>query len=845
VLGVRIAVVAGAYFIGAWIGLRFAFENRNVTAFWPPTGIAVAALVIWGDRVLPGVAIGAFVANLTNGAGLPTAAAITVGNTLGPFVAVKALRAVKFKDTLDRTRDVLALFFIGGFAAMTVSATLGTAALWLTGAIADDSITSVWSVWWVGDAIGVALFAPLLLAVRRRLIVLRSAHPDRVVRRRSEGLLLILVTSVAAYGAFNVGILLPYVVFVPIVWASLRFEQLGAAMVSVLVAAIAVLETAAGHGPFTFLSDTENLVSLQTFNATVAFTSLLLATVIRERRRAERVLRSSEELYRKLFEQANDFVCIHDPDGRITYANAAAERITGYSRERLHAMTIAELVAPESLRVVRRMMHRQFAQAGEPLTYEIDVVGTSGRRVSLEVSTALVYDGADPAGVQIIGRDITTRRLAEEQLRQYALHDELTDLPNETLMRERIQYAMTHVRHDGTKLALLLLDLDGFRHLNESLGTEKGDAFLRDVGATLTANLSVTDSVARLRGDEFALLMAPLDSTDAAIELARKLIRDVEAQGTEAEVSASVGITVFPGDAQDAATLLQQADVAMHVAKNAGGAGHAVYGPGQDQEGIRRYALQEDLTRAVATNDLKLLFQPKIAVDTLGTVGVECIVRWDHPRYGPIPASELDQMVQYPEMSDALMAWTLRDSLTRCRLWIDAGHEISVAVNVSRREIAKTSLVDAVRRELDQTGVPPERLLVEVAESDITDDASQSVLARLTDMGARLSVDHFGTGYSSLVHLRRLEVAEIKIDASFVRGLTTDDEDKAIAHSIIKLGHNIGIPVLADGIETRETWTRLIELGCDLAQGPLICEPVPAAQLESWLRTPSWTGRVG
>jgi diguanylate cyclase (GGDEF)-like protein/PAS domain S-box-containing protein len=843
-LVVKIGVVAVAYYLGARLGLRLAFANRNVTAVWPPTGIAVAALISWGFRIVPGVAIGAFLANLTNGAKPETAALITVGNTLAPIAASLALKYLTgFRRSLQRVRDVLALFFVGGFGAMTISATAGTATLWATHALGDTSIASVWVVWWVGDAIGVMLFAPLLL-----LAGMLPRVTDRVLERRSEAFALMLITAVTTVAAFNMRILLPYVVIVPMVWAAFRFEQIGAATVTLLVTIIAVAETAAGRGPFSFLSSTENLVSLQTFNATVGLTALLLAAVIHERGRAELALRMSEERYRRLFEQANDLVCIHDLDGNLTYVNAAAERITGYSRDRLVSMKINDLVAPEYARVVTRMITRQIERPSDATTYEIDVVGTNGKRVALEVSTTLVHQDGTPVAAQLIGRDITWRRFAEDRLRQQALHDPVTGLPNRALLQERLEYAVVLARRDDRRLALLLLDIDSFGDVNEAVGHQHGDGVLREIGVRLQGLLREADTVARLGGDEYAILLTSVGDDRAVATVADKLVAEIgvpfDVGDVQLEISASIGIALFPDHADSVETLTQRADIAMYVAKRRGGGAYVTYKPELDRHSIRRHALRTELESALAMQSFVLHFQPKIDMATMGTIGVESLIRWMHPRLGLVSPGEFIPLAEDAGLIQPITTWVIEESLRRCTTWIDAGLDLSVAVNISAPALVDDDLVGRLETALGRSGVPASKLILEITESDVMNEAIHTTLGRIGGLGVRLSVDDFGTGHSSLHQLGRLPVSEIKIDRSFVAGMGANDDHREVVRSVVELGRNLGLVVVAEGVETRETWNRLATLGCDQAQGFLMCKPVPAPALESWMMTPSWTGRV-
>lgn len=838
----RMALVAAAYYLGARLGLRLAFDNRNVTAVWPPTGIAVAALLIWGPRMWPGVAIGAFAANLANDAGATTAGAITVGNTLAPLVATYFLRRIfRFEATLERVRDVLALF-VSALAAMTLSATAGTAALLVTGAAGADTVRSVWLVWWVGDSIGVVLFAPFLLVMSgvRRASALGA--------RAAEAVALVAVTALSTYLVFRATVPLVYLLFIPLVWASLRFEQVGAACMTVVLTVVAVLETAAGRGPFTGMSPTLDLISLQIFNASVGFTSLVLAAVMHERTRAERALRSSEERYRKLFEQANDLVCVHDTEGNLTYANAAAEHITGYARERLLTMNISELVAPEHLRVVRRTAQRQLSGETDATTYEVDVIGTGGRRASMELSTTAVQEDGEAIGIQLIGRDITSRKLAEDRLRQQALLDELTELPNRTLFRERLEHGLALAKRDGGQLALVMIDVDDLKAVNDAHDHRAGDEVLKQLGARLRSVFREPETVARLGGDEFAVVLPALAAGKIPSVLGEQVLGEIGASffvgDVAIDVSASIGIAVYPEHAGDADAITQRAELAMLACKRAGGAAYAIYRPEHDSHSARRFALLDELHAAVHSDDLFVHYQPKIAAATMQTVGVECLVRWHHPRLGSVPPFEFIPMAEASGLMPAITSRVVRDALRRCAVWRDAGIELTVAVNISRSDLQDGTFIDRLRESLSETGVAPESFILEVTESNVTDVALHSMLKRIRAMGVQLSVDDFGTSSSSMVHLRRLEVSEIKVDRSFVGRLTTSKEDEEIARQIIQLGHNIGVPVVAEGVETRHTWDRLVELGCDQAQGNLICKPVAAAELESWLRTPAWSGRV-
>ena len=282
----------------------------------------------------------------------------------------------------------------------------------------------------------------------------------------------------------------------------------------------------------------------------------------------------------------------------------------------------------------------------------------------------------------------------------------------------------------------------------------------------------------------------------------------------------------------------------MFAAKRSGGDAYSVYSPEQDSHGARRLVLLDELHSAIADNALTLHFQPKIELTSMRTVGVESLLRWDHPRMGLVPPIEFVPLAESSGVIHEITTWVLNESLRLCSIWDEAGHELTVAVNISTASLVDGRIVDTVTAAIDRSHVAPERLVLEIAERAVMEESVHAVVMRLSSLGVRISVDDFGTASSSIANLKRLAIGEVKIDRSFVGGMATNSDDRDITRSIIELGHNLNVPVVAEGVETRETWNKLSGLGCDQAQGYLICPPVPAAELESWLLTPAWSGRV-
>ncbi len=441
-----------------------------------------------------------------------------------------------------------------------------------------------------------------------------------------------------------------------------------------------------------------------------------------------------------------------------------------------------------------------------------------------------------------------TRRIQRQldEIEHRALHDELTGLPNRALFRDRAQQAIAAARRDGGAATVLLLDVDRFREVNDTLGHEAGDALLLELGARLEAVLRESDTLARLGGDEFGILL-PAAAAEEALRLAARVhegIAEPVAVGEfPLDVSASVGVASFPEHGEDADALLQHADVAMYLAKDAH-AGTAVYDVEQDTSDAARLALAGELRRAIEQGELVVHYQPKAELSTGRIVGVEALVRWEHPEHGLLPSGRFVPIAERTGLIRPLSLHVLGGAIAQCRAWRDDGLELDVAVNLTIPDLLDLELPDRIAALLDVHGLDPGRLELEITESSILADPFRvrQVLARLHEMGLRLAIDDFGTGYSSLAYLKRLPVQAIKIDRSFVSGMCGDPSDATIVRSTIDLGRNLGLAVVAEGVETLETWNALRGLGCSLAQGYLVGRPLPAdelvAQLGATARSP-------
>jgi diguanylate cyclase len=424
--------------------------------------------------------------------------------------------------------------------------------------------------------------------------------------------------------------------------------------------------------------------------------------------------------------------------------------------------------------------------------------------------------------------------------RHQALHDSLTGLPNRTLFQDRAEHALQAARRTGEQIAVMLIDLNRFKDVNDTLGHQYGDLLLRQVADRFSARVRASDSVARLGGDEFAVLLrgtSPEDAVATARRLTEVLRESFTVKDISLDVDASIGIALTGPDT-DVETALRHADIAMYEAKSRHQS-HAVYELTRDDHTVARLALLGDLRRAISGGELFLHYQPKISASTGELHSVEALVRWRHPTRGLLPPAEFIPLAESTAVIHPLTAEILRQALQQARAWLDQGWRIPVAVNISARSLVDHTFAAQVGSLLHSMGVPASLLSLELTEGAIMVDPRNAlaVLQSLHVMGVGLSIDDFGTGYSSMAYLKDLPVQELKIDRSFVMGMATADSDAVLVRSAIDLGHNLGLHVVAEGVEDAATQQALTAMGCDLLQGYHVRRPVTAADLGPWIQT--------
>ncbi len=442
-------------------------------------------------------------------------------------------------------------------------------------------------------------------------------------------------------------------------------------------------------------------------------------------------------------------------------------------------------------------------------------------------------------------RDVTDRKRVEQALEHQALHDMVTDLPNRTLLRDRLRQAVLAARRRNTQVALLFIDLDRFKELNDTFGHQAGDTVLREVGERFVDAVRASDTVARLGGDEFAVLIPLAADREEAVMVARRVLASLQEpftiEGESAFIEASIGVVLCPEHGEDVQTLMRRADVAMYAAKRAG-SGMQVYEQEKDLHSPSAIGLAGDLRHSLERGELLLHYQPIVDLARGACVGVEALCRWQHPTRGLVSPAMFIPLAEENGFIRQLGVWTMEEAM-RVISGANGAAVPIMSVNLSMRNLRGTDLAAKLAEIMERTGADPSRLKFEITETAMMADAEHTleVLRELQRMGIRLSIDDFGTGYSSLAYLQRLPVDDIKVDRSFVLSTLKNSSDEAIVRSTIELAHNLGLKSIAEGVEDQATLDRLRDLGCDNAQGYYIGRPMPLAELELWLKTSAWS----
>ncbi len=961
----RGSLLALAYFAASQLGLKFALVGHAVTLFWPSSGIALAAVLLFGYRVLPAIFIGAFFSNLTTGLSPIAVAGMATGATMEAWLgAWLLLRLPNFHHRLSEVHDVYRLAFYGGVLSTLSSALAGSTILLAVHAIAPDRYVLTALLWWMGDGLGVVLFAPAILAfaLHKPLSWTRAQITEVMLLLLMLATLLLLVFDYFS-GIFNFMHFGMFVLFPVIVWAGMSFNQRCVSSILILVFLVAVTATLNGFGPFAG-NDLRGVSELWLYIVFLTLLGISVSALNYQRTRAMKALQANQDalnraqaiggvgswqldLQRNHMEWSDEtsrifgmggsdhvdyeayLARVHPDDkdkvrqawikalhcgtydvehrivvdGRIkwvreqanldfdantkraVFAIGTAHDITAHKEEesalRLAARVFessGEAILVTDARVNIVAVNHAFVQMSgyrseevlgrnpgilasgrHPPEYyramwdDIDTHGywqgeiwdkhKSGRIYPKWMSITTVRDEkGDVANYISIGRDTTEETEAEKNIHFLAYYDVLTGLPNRTLLRDRLGQLIAASHRDRHQFALLFLDLDRFKYINDSMGHSVGDRLLQSVAMRIQESVREGDTVARLGGDEFIVLLREAGESAAAL-VAQKLLSALatpyDLDGQVIATQASIGISIYPDHTQDADILIKNADMAMYRAKEEGRNNYQFFAKEMNFRVDLLFSMEKDLRLALERGEFFLQYQPQVNLADGALSGVEALIRWEHPTKGLVSPSEFVPVAEETGQIIAIGEWVLSTACAQMAQWRKDGLPgLTMAVNLSIRQLRQPSLGKFVAAVLQDSGLEARCLELEITEGIMMGDnqVGMRFLNEMHEMGVQLSIDDFGTGFSSLNYLKKLPVNKLKIDQSFIRDIETDAGDAAIIRSIISLGHRLNLKVIAEGVETQDQLDFLRIRGCDEIQGYLYAPPLDAEAFRAFVK---------
>ena len=838
----RLAGLTLVYALLTEVCVRYLSQNGLISVVWLPAGLALAAFLVRGPQVAVWIFAGDLLATWLRGEPLTLALLIAVGNTVAAWLGAHLLTMAPRFDLLMRSLRDYWLVVVASTVSCALSAFLGVAGLRYFGRIRDEQLASSLVSWWAGDAIGVLLLVPLLMVWRVR-------PPDWARSARLLEALLMLVLALLVGQAVFAGWLPgglrlagePYWLFVVVAACTPRLWRHGISVMVLLFAVQGMSGVIFGTGMFAGETPEQRLVSYWLYMATLSVFGMASATYFERLQRAQARSQEQEATYRSQFMDNSAVMLLFELDGQLIDANDAAVRFYGFDKAELLRQNLYRL----SLRTtaeVRDTLESVPTSGGGRFESQHRMADGSVRDVV--VSNSPVRMGERHV-MHAIVFDITDQKRAEAEIENLAFFDPLTRLPNRRLLLDRLEKTLPAALRSKSQGALLFIDLDNFKTLNDSHGHEKGDAMLRETGQRLVDCVRAGDTVARLGGDEFVVMLQDL-STQGSVAAAQvkavgaKVLAALKVpyllDGVEYHGSCSVGMAMFGHGGETAEELFKRADMALYEAKGAGRNLARFFDPAMQAAMVERSALEHDLRRAVEAGQFVLHYQAQVNAKGQLT-GAEALLRWQHPLLGKVLPGVFITLAEETGLILPIGSWVLAQACLQLVAWADdpATAGLTISVNVSARQFHHDGFFPELLELLQSSGAPPNRLKLELTESILVRNADDIIekMVALKAMGVGFSLDDFGTGYSSLVYLKRLPLDQIKIDQAFVRDLLVDANDAAIARTIIALGKALGLQVMAEGVETLAQRDFLREQGCFHYQGYYFGWPGPVADLES------------
>ncbi|KAA0232592.1 MAG: hypothetical protein JJLCMIEE_03335 [Acidimicrobiales bacterium] len=838
------SLLVGLAAVAAWLLSRGFGEilahDLFVLSF--PCGLALAALLLvsprWWAAITAGSALAGFLTAMWSGWSLAMSLASATALAIQPLVAAVFLRWwIDGPITLHRLRSSVLFVVISAFVASPLSASLASGASTELGTTSPAPVLD----WWFATAIGSLIVTPVFLTWS-------GGHPFRFgLARLAEAALLLAATAGLTLWVFSANpsaadrlIPFAYLTYPVIVLAALRFGPKGASSVMAVVAFIAIWFTTRGSGPLAYSTATpeQNLLALQGYLAVGAVLSLLLAAALADRIESQTALALSERRFQAALATSPIGIAVIDLDGRLQKVNRAFSQIVGRPMSEITGSPLAEVEPIHESKA-------QLPRFAEVLTGEVHS-HTSDRRFR-RPDGSLVWGrqhvtllrGTDgrPEGLFLQVEDVTDRKSSEAELAYRASHDLLTGLSNRDSFHEHVDRAIARARRQGYGVAVIFLDLDGFKAVNDRRGHAAGDELLQRVARRLHSVLRPEDLICRYGGDEFVICSEDIYDVNDARQIARRVMRAVaepfRLDSGPTTISASVGVAMTGASAAHAEALVRDADAAMYRAKEAGRSRMEVFDESMRERSLARHRAKEELAAAITEGQLRLLYQPIIDIASRRLVAVEALVRWAHPVHGVLPPKEFIPVAEESLLIHELGEWVLGAACHQSEQWRQSHPgepQPSVCVNLSPLQLTRPDFVEATLATLERTGTLPSQMTFEITETVLTDQGDESTFSNLEELGEHgvaFALDDFGTGYSSLANLKNLPITTLKIDRTFVDGLGRDPDDTAIVTGVIGLARSLDLEIVAEGVETADQYRLLADLGCTRVQGYLFSRPRP------------------
>ncbi|MGZ5433083.1 MAG: EAL domain-containing protein, partial [Thermoanaerobaculia bacterium] len=563
---------------------------------------------------------------------------------------------------------------------------------------------------------------------------------------------------------------------------------------------------------------------------------------ISERKRAQRELEQREQRFRTIVEKSWSGVVLLDGDVRFSFAGSSTEHIIGYAEHEMIGRSLFDFVHPREVEASRRVFAEALRSPNHEMHGELRFRHKNGNWIWLEGFSQNLLHEPSVGAIVLNYRDVSQRKETEKQLEYRAYYDSLTGLPNRLLFRDRLVHSLEHAARNRVGVAVMYLDIDHFKLVNDALGHSFGDRLLADISRRLQGALRASDTISRIGGDEFSILLPEVVSADAVAGVARKILDSLaqpfRVEGHDLFVTASLGISCFPSDGKDAETLLKCADAAMYRAKELGRNQAQLFTASMNERYVRRLALEQHLHHAIERQQLELYYQPVFDRSRRRYVSVEALLRWRDPVRGIVQPAEFVGLAEETGMIIPIGTWALRTACNQLHQWNQQGLTLSMAVNISAVQLQQRDFADVVRAALEESGIQPEMLQLEITESAAMQnfELSLETMRELRAMNVGIAVDDFGTGQSSLIYLKHFPIDIVKIDKEFLREVTSDDTAAAIVSYVINLAHTLQLKVVAEGVETEEQYTFLRHFACDMMQGYLFSRPLPVSEVLPFLQ---------